>query len=139
MVVPQITLAPELSGSSASRTPTAITLPLIVESSMRRPVPLTSTLPATEVSTMSHQAPGGTSTLPCTMAALSCVSSQVMLLDDGMLTGARSGRLDSASASPTYTVRVPAAVIHCCCADDQYCSWRSGTCIVTTWTAPAAA
>ena len=72
-----------------------------MEPATRTPVPLTSRLPATEVSIRSHQAPGGTSTLPCTMAALSCVSSQVMLLGDGMVTVACSGRLDSESASPT--------------------------------------
>ena len=68
---------------------------------MRRPVPLTSTLPATEVSTMSHQEPGGTIRSPRTMTALSCWSSQVRLPMAGMLTVARSGRLASESASPT--------------------------------------
>ena len=35
---------------------------------------------------MSHQAPRGTVTLPCTMTALSCSLSQVMLPDAGIVT-----------------------------------------------------
>src|ERR1700722_5746657 len=132
MVVLHTTFAPALSGSSAPRTPTATRLPPMAEPAIRSPLPTTVTLPATELSIMSHQAPGGTMTLPCTCAALSCVSSQVMVLADGILTRACSGRPASESASPTYTVRLPPAVIHCWLADDQYCSCRSGTCIVTT-------
>ena len=100
-VVLQTTLMPELSGSAAPRALPMTMSPSIVEPATRMPVPLTRRSPATEVSIMSHQSPGGTVTLPCTMAALSCSSSQLTLPDDGIVTVARSGRRDSESASPT--------------------------------------
>lgn len=97
---------------------------------------VTVTLPATELSIMSHQAPGGTTTSPCTMTALSWLSSHVMEPEAGIVTVACSGRLAGESAEPTYTVRLPAAVTHFWSADDQYCNCRSGTCMLTCVVCP---
>lgn len=116
-----------------------------MDPAIRTPVPLTARLPATEVSIRSHQSPGGTVRLPCTIAALSSDSvarlrERAVLVERTRPPAARTGAGRPASvlalAPPSGVIGLAGELAHIHAENDgAVCRCGGRGCLMTTFNA----